>query len=238
MPSMATGAPSNMTQDLDIAQVAALVGEPPRAAMLLALGDGRALPAGELAACAGIAAPTASEHLRLLREGGLLRRVRQGRHHYHRLASPEVAALLESLMLVATQRPGDSAISRVPSRLQDGRTCYSHLAGRLGVGLCDALIERQCLSIHEDVARLTPCGLDFLRGFGMDVRAWERHPESKTCIDWSERRHHLSGPLGVALLRRLKELRWVQQDLDSRAVSLTASGLRGLRDRFGAWPAD
>ncbi len=234
---MATAAHSKMTQDLDIAHVAALVGEPARAAILLALGDGRALPAGELAACAGIAAATASEHLRLMWEGGLLQRVKQGRHHYHRLASSEVAAMLESLMLVATQRPGEKAMSRVPSRLQAGRTCYSHLAGRLGVSLCDALIRKQCLSIHEDVARLTPRGLDFLRDFGIDVRAWERNPESKTCIDWSERRHHLSGSLGVALQRRLTELGWVQQDLDSRAVTLTALGLRGLRGRFGPWPA-
>ncbi len=234
---MATVGLLNVTPDLDIAHVAALVGEPARAAILLALGDGRALPAGELAACAGIAAATASEHLRLLREGGLLQRVRQGRHHYHRLASSEVAAMLESLMLVATQRPGDKPVSRVASRLQAGRTCYSHLAGRLGVGLCDALIRRQCLDIHEDIARLTPHGLSFLRDFGIDVRAWERRPESKTCIDWSERRHHLSGPLGVALLRRLTELGWVQQDLDSRAVTLTMPGLRGLRGRFGSWPA-
>ena len=238
MRSMATVAHLNVTQDLDIARVAALVGEPARAAMLLALSDGKALPAGELAACAGIAAATASEHLRLLREAGLLHRVRQGRHHYHRLASSDVASMLESLMLVAAQRPGGSSTSRVPSRLQEGRTCYSHLAGRLGVGLCDALIRRQCLDIHEDIARLTPHGLNFLRDFGIDVRAWERRPESKTCIDWSERRHHLSGPLGVALLRRLTELDWVQQDLDSRAVTLTTLGRRGLRSRFGSWPGD
>ncbi|MBU6439320.1 MAG: helix-turn-helix transcriptional regulator [Betaproteobacteria bacterium] len=224
------------TQDVDIARVAALVGEPARAAMLLALGDGRALPAGELAACAGVSAATASEHLRLLRESGLLSMLRQGRHHYHRLASPQVGALLESLMLVAAQPPSAGPASRVAPRLQAGRTCYSHLAGRLGVGLCDALIRRDCLRIDADVARLTPQGLAFLGDFGLDTRAWERNPTSKTCIDWSERRHHLSGPLGVALLRRLEQLGWIRQDLDSRAVSLTPAGHRGLRQRFGNWP--
>ncbi len=235
---MANAARTQVTQDPDIALVAALVGEPARAAILLALADGRALPAGELAACAGITAATASEHLRLMREGGLLCGVRQGRHHYYRLASPEVAAMLESLMLVAAQGPAGRPTSRVPSRLQAGRRCYSHLAGRLGVGLCDALLREQCLGIHDDIARLTPHGLDFLRDLGLDVRAWERRPESKTCIDWSERRHHLAGPLGAALLRRLTELGWVRQDLDSRAVTLTAPGLRGLQSRFGSWPAN
>ncbi len=221
-----------MQQDLNIARVAALVGEPARAAMLLALGDGRALPVGELAACAGIGAASASEHLRLMRESGLLQMVRQGRHHYHRLASPDVASMLESLMVVAAQHPVRAAAPRIDPLLKAGRTCYNHLAGRLGVAVCDALIAGDCLRIQGDIAHLTPLGISFLADFGIDVRGLQRHPVSKTCIDWSERRHHLSGSLGIALFRRFQELRWVQPHLDSRAVSVTLVGRRGFRETF------
>lgn len=223
-----------MPRELDIARIAALVGEPARAAILLALGDGRALPAGELAACANVSAPTASDHLRQLREAGLLERVRQGRHHYYRLASAEVGAMLESLMLVAAQGAASRLpVSRVDPLLQAGRTCYSHLAGRLGVGICDALIAHERVLIEEDLAHFSPDGVALLLDFGVNVQGLERHPVSKTCIDWSERRHHLSGPVGVAIYRRCLELGWVRHHLDSRAVSVTPSGQKGLRKVFG-----
>ena len=222
-----------MTQDIDIARIAALVGEPARAAMLLALGDGRALPAGELAACAGVSAATASGHLGALRDAGLLEAKQQGRHRYYRLASAQVAALLESLMLVAAQSPMRTPATRVDPLLQAGRTCYSHLAGRLGVALCDALIARNALRIDDDLAQFTPAGIALLDDFGLDVRALRRQPVSKTCIDWSERRHHLSGPVGVAIYRRCIALGWVRHHLDSRAVSVTQAGLHGFASRFG-----
>jgi len=222
-----------MTYDIDIARIAALVGEPARAAMLLALGDGRALPAGELAACAGVSAATASGHLGAMREAGLLEAKQQGRHRYYRLASAQVAALLESLMLVAAQNPMRAPTSRVDPLLRAGRTCYSHLAGRLGVALCDALIDRGALRIDDDIAQFTPAGIVLLEAFGLDARALRRQPTSKTCIDWSERRHHLSGPTGVAIYRRSIELGWVRHHLDSRAVSVTPAGARGLRDWLG-----
>lgn len=222
-----------MTQQPDIARIAALVGEPARAAMLLALGDGRALPAGDLAACAGVSAATASGHLGALREAGLLEVVRQGRHRYYRLASAQVAALLESLMLVAAQSPARAAPSRVDPLLRAGRTCYSHLAGRLGVALCDALIARDGLRIDDDIARFSPSGVRLLEDFGIDVRALHRQPVSKTCIDWSERRHHLSGPTGVAIYQRCMDLGWVRRHLDSRAVSITKAGAKGLQSTFG-----
>ncbi len=222
-----------MTHDIDIARIAALVGEPARAAMLLALGDGRALPAGELAACAGVSAATASGHLGALREAGLLEAKQQGRHRYYRLASAQVAALLESLMLVAAQNPLRTPASRVDPLLQAGRTCYSHLAGRLGVALCDALIARHALHIDDDLAQFTPAGIALLDDFGLDTRALRRQPVSKTCIDWSERRHHLSGPAGVAIYRRCIALGWVRHHLDSRAVSVTPAGARGLRNWLG-----
>lgn len=222
-----------MAEDLDIARIAALVGEPARAAMLLALGCGRALPAGELAACAGIGAAGASEHLRMLREAGLLDAVRQGRHRYHRIASPQVAAMLESLMLVAAQNPTRPAISRVDPLLRAGRTCYSHLAGRLGVAICDALITADSLHLEADIAHITPRGILVLRELGVNVSTLQRNPVSKTCIDWSERRHHLSGPVGVALFRRCLELKWVRQQLDSRAVTVTSAGVRGFNATLG-----
>ena len=221
-----------MTRDIDIARIAALVGEPARAAMLLALGDGRALPAGELAACAGVSAATASGHLGAMRDAGLLDVVQQGRHRYYRLASAQVAALLESLMLVAAQNPARVS-SHVDPLLQAGRTCYSHLAGRLGVALCDALRARDGLRIDDDLARFSHSGIHLLEDFGMDVRALRRQPVSKTCIDWSERRHHLSGPAGVALYRRCLELGWVRHCLDSRAVSVTKAGAKGFQSTFG-----
>ncbi|MCK9366027.1 MAG: ArsR family transcriptional regulator [Metallibacterium scheffleri] len=221
-----------MTHDIDIARIAALVGEPARAAMLLALGDGRALPAGELAACAGVSAATASGHLGAMRDAGLLDVVPQGRHRYYRLASAQVAALLESLMLVAAQNPARVS-SHVDPLLQAGRTCYSHLAGRLGVALCDALIARDGLRIDDDIARFSTEGIRLLEDFGIDMRALRRQATSKTCIDWSERRHHLSGPTGVAIYRRCLQLGWVRHHLDSRAVSVTKIGAKGLQSTFG-----
>ncbi|EQD43658.1 transcriptional regulator, ArsR family [mine drainage metagenome] len=221
-----------MTHDIDIARIAALVGEPARAAMLLALGDGRALPAGELAACAGVSAATASGHLGAMRDAGLLEVVQQGRHRYYRQASAQIAALLESLMLVAAQNPARVS-SHVDPLLQAGRTCYSHLAGRLGVALCDALIAHDGLRIDDDIARFSTEGIRLLEDFGIDVRALRRQATSKTCIDWSERRHHLSGPTGVAIYRRCLQLGWVRHHLDSRAVSVTKIGAKGLQSTFG-----
>ena len=225
-----------MTQDIDIARIAALVGEPARASMLLALGDGRALPAGELAACAAVSAPTASGHLGALREAGLLDVVQQGRHRYYRIASAQVAALLESLLLVAAQSPARVLRTRVDPRLQAGRTCYNHLAGRLGVAICDALIEREALRIDAEIAHFTPAGVALLAGFGLDTRALHHRPMSKTCIDWSERRHHLSSPVGTAVYRRCLQLGWVRHHLDSRAVSITRTGTAGLHAQFGLMP--
>jgi DNA-binding transcriptional ArsR family regulator len=223
-----------MARDPDIARIAALIGEPARAAMLLALGDGRALPAGELAAHAEVSASTASEHLRRMREAGLVERVRQGRHQYYRLASDQVGATLESLMLVASQgAPPGRPASRVDPLLQAGRTCFSHLAGRLGVGICDALITRELARIEGEIAHFSPEGIALLADFGVDVRRLGRHPSSTTCIDWSERRHHLSGPVGVAIYKRCLDLGWIRRHLDSRAVSITPVGQTGLRRVFG-----
>ncbi len=169
-----------------------------------------------------------------MREAGLLEAKQQGRHRYYRLASAQVAALLESLMLVAAQSPMRATSSRVDPLLQAGRTCYSHLAGRLGVSICEALVARDALRIDDDLAHFSAKGIALLDDFGLDTRALRRQPVSKTCIDWSERRHHLSGPVGVALYRRCLELGWVRHHLDSRAVSVTQGRGQGLAASFGS----
>ena len=222
-----------MSNALEVAQIAGLVGEPARANMLLALGDGRALPAGELAACAGVSAPTASEHLAKLVQSGLLISIRQGRHRYLRIASPEVAAMLEAVMVVAAGFPRAAARFRVDPELQRGRTCYNHLAGRLGVAICDALVHKSCVAIDGEVAHLLPIGLDLLADWGVDVRRMSKHPYCRTCVDWSERRHHLGGAAGIAIHKRCLELKWVEHHLDSRAVSVTRAGALGFERVFG-----
>lgn len=223
-----------MTNVLQVAEVAALVGDPARANMLLALGDGRALPAGELAASAGIAAPTASGHLGRLVQAGLLSVVQQGRHRYYRLASARVGTLLEAVMAVAADAPPRRAVaSRADSTLRAGRTCYNHLAGRLGVALADALAEQGHVTLTEEGGEVTPKGIGFLEAFGLDMSASRRRPFCKTCIDWSERRLHLSGQVGAGLCRRCVELGWIERQRDGRAVSVTARGRAGLRETFG-----
>ncbi len=222
-----------MSNALEVAQIASLVGEPARANMLLALGDGRALPAGELAACAGITAPTASEHLAKLEQSGLLISIRQGRHRYYRIASPEVAAMLEAVMIVAAGFPRPAPRFRVDPELQRGRTCYNHLAGRLGVAICDVLVHKSYVTIDGEVAHVLPTGLKFLDTWGIDVRRMGKHPYCRTCIDWSERRHHLGGGVGIAIHKRCLELKWVEHHLDSRAVSVTRAGRLGLERVFG-----
>ena len=222
-----------MSNALEVAQIAGLVGEPARANILLALGDGRALPAGELAACAGIAAPTASGHLAKLEQAGLLIAIRQGRHRYYRLASPEIAAMLEAVMVVAAGFPRPAARFRIDPELQRGRTCYNHLAGRLGVAICDALVHKSCVAIDGEVAHVMPAGLKFLDTWGLDVRRMSKHPYCRTCIDWSERRHHLAGAVGIAIYKRCLELKWVEHHLDSRAVHVTRAGKLGFERVFG-----
>ena len=221
-----------------VAEIAGLVGEPARANMLLALGDGRALPAGELAACAGITAPTASGHLAQLKQAGLLISIRQGRHRYYRIASPEVAAMLEAVMVVAAGSPRPAARFRVDPALQRGRTCYNHLAGRLGVAVCDALTHTHRVALDGEVAHVTPDGLDFLETWEINVAGMRKHPYCRTCIDWSERRHHLAGAVGIAIHKHCLELKWIEHHLDSRAVSVTRAGRLGFERMFGVVGAE
>ncbi len=215
----------------EISEVATLLGVPARLQILLALAGGHALPAGELASCADVTASTASEHLVRLEHAGLLTVVRQGRHRYYRIASSEVAAMLETMLVVASAAP--RAQSKIDPALRQGRTCYNHLAGRLGVAICDAMVRTQMILIETDVAYITAFGLARLHTLGIDVTRLRKHPHCRTCIDWSERRNHLAGTVGSEILKRCVELRWITRCLDRRAVRLTAAGKKGLQSAFG-----
>jgi DNA-binding transcriptional ArsR family regulator len=219
-----------------LAEVAALVGNPARANMLTALLDGRVLTASELAYAGGVAPQTASGHLAKLNEGRLLALAKQGRHSYYRLASPLIARMLESIMAVAADGP-----SRYQPRwrggdaLRNARTCYDHLAGRLGVVLADALVERDRVALSDDGGIVTSEGEKFFLALGIDLgeRGRSRRPFCRPCLDWSERRTHLAGTLGAALAARFFELGWITRIRDTRAVRVTDSGKRGFPDTFG-----
>lgn len=219
-----------------IATVAAVIGEPSRAAMLAALLGGVARPAGELARCAGISAQTASVHLARLVESGLVTTLRSGRHRYFSLAGPPVARALEALAVVAppTQARGAKAGFEL-RRLRRARTCYDHLAGALGVAVTDALVSRARLEAHGDGYEVTAEGEVWLRGMGIQlepIRAGRR-AFARACIDWSERRPHLAGALGAALTARLFEEEWITRVPGTRAVAPTSKGRRALRRELG-----
>jgi DNA-binding transcriptional ArsR family regulator len=241
-----------MTGDADLAALGSVLGERGRARMLMALGDGRALPAGVLASEAGVAASTASGHLGRLVDAGLLAVTVQGRHRYYRLAGPQVAELIEALARVAPPAPVRSLREGTRAHaLRSARTCYDHLAGKLGVALLQALIGEGAVvggdGLHRyggddrlsapgrDVDyRLTPAGGERLRGLGVELEpvAAEGLP-LRYCVDWSEQAHHLSGPVGRAIARRLLDLGWLRRADRGRAVHVTDAGRSGLRRELG-----
>jgi DNA-binding transcriptional ArsR family regulator len=219
-----------------LAEVAALVGNPARANVLVALLDGRALTATELAYAAGVSPQTASGHLAKMTECRLLSLRRQGRHSYYRLASPLVGRMLESIMAVAADGPsGYQPRWRGGDALRTARTCYDHLAGRLGVALADAFVERDHIALSEDGGLVTPAGEEFFLGFGIDLRdtGASRRAFCRPCLDWSERRAHLAGAVGAALATRCFALDWITRARDTRAVHLTQKGRRGFSETFG-----
>jgi DNA-binding transcriptional ArsR family regulator len=228
-----------MSAGLPISEIGALVGDPGRANMLSALLDGRALTASELAWSAGVAAATASEHLAKLVTGGLLDVAKQGRHRYFRLASPEIARMLESMMVVANSadpaEPRRRATPRIAPNMRRARTCYDHLAGQLGVGIADRLVAQNIIVLGDEAGELTQSGLAWLERFGIAAEppGRTRRLLCRPCLDWSERRPHLAGRLGAALCRRCGELGWIERERDSRAVLVTPTGLRGFAEVFG-----
>lgn len=220
----------------DFAGVAALAGEPARAAMLCLLFDGRAIPAGELASAAGISAATASVHLNKLVEGGLLCVHKQGRHRYYQLARGEIAQMLEALGSIAKPRPVQSlGESMRAQRLRFARTCYNHLAGEFALRLVQAFIRVGALEVDEDGFRLCRSAREFFLPAGFDTARLfhDPCPHVRACIDWTERRRHVSGPLGSALLQSLLSLNVVQRDRERRVLRLCRDGLAILSDTLG-----
>ncbi|MEH0845351.1 helix-turn-helix domain-containing protein [Micromonospora sp. CPCC 205711] len=213
-----------------LADLAALLADNTRASFCLALLDGRAWTAGELARGAGVAASTASDHLTRLVRGGLLVEERQGRHRYVRLAGPAVAQLIEDLAGHAPASPRSARSLRAvtaDAALAHARTCYDHLAGRLGVRLRDTLLARGLLGQADGLA-LTPAGREWLAEFGVaPVPPRSRRPLVRDCLDWTERRPHLAGALGAALCQRFAELGWTSPGA-GRAVRVTPAGLAGF----------
>lgn len=224
-----------MKEGPDIARIAALIGDPARANMLVALMSGKALTATELAAEAGVTVQTASSHLARLHEGGLLRPRKQGRHKYFSLASAEVAGVLEALMGLAAG--AGHLRSRTGPRdkpLRQARVCYNHLAGNMGVQMFDSLLAQGCLGFRADELRLTKIGRDFVAGCGIDIESLsgKRSALCRECLDWSERRSHLAGSLGRAFLARFVELGWARVDTSTRIVAFTPASLRKFRALF------
>jgi DNA-binding transcriptional ArsR family regulator len=224
------------------AEVAALSGDPARASMLHALMDGRALTASELARAAGIAPQSASSHLARMTAAGLLAVEKQGRHRYHRLATPSVARMMESIMQVAADLEPDRRRITVGPRdaaLRKARTCYDHFAGQLGVALADALVEQGRVELTGDGGILTPAGVAFLGEIGIDTspmlaRGTKRSGRvlCRPCLDWSERRPHLAGLVGATLCTHSMDQGWTRRIPGTRAVDVTPKGERVLRERF------
>jgi len=217
-----------------IARTAALLGDPARANMLTALMDGRALTVSELAEVAGVTLPTASGHLARLFEAELVTAEKQGRSRYFRLSGPDVAEVLEGLMALA-QRTGAVRVRTGPRdpALRRARICYDHLAGAAGVAVMDGLVERGWLTSGE-APQLTDAGRRGLTDFGLPVErlAGARRPLCRRCLDWSERRSHLGGALGAALLQQIVDVGWARRT-DGRVIVISAAGAAGLSERLG-----
>lgn len=225
-----------MTADVRMAEVAALVGDPARANILAALMRGQALTASELAYAAGVSAQTTSGHLGKLNDGHLISCIKQGRHRYYRIATPRVAEMLEGIMAVVADLPRrHRPLSALDEAMREARTCYDHFAGRLGVGITDALRSRGHLVLADEGGEITDGGVTFLQGFGVDLDAARRRRRifCRPCLDWTERRPHLGGCIGAALAQRCFDLGWLERTRDSRALKVTAAGRRGLTETFG-----
>lgn len=219
-----------------IAEAAALIGDPSRATMLSALMDGRALTATELAYASGITPQTASGHLSRLTEAKLVEMEKQGRHRYYRLANEHVAHALEALMNLAVHgAPRHRPTGPRDDAMRYARTCYDHLAGRVGVALTQSLLDEGILTTSDDEFAITPAGEGKLEGLGFDLSTLNRgrRAVAKRCLDWSERTPHLGGALGAALLKELEARKWLARGKDTRAVTLTSAGKAGLRQEFG-----
>ena len=224
----------------NIARIGALLGDPARADALTALMTGRALTATELASIAGVTKQTMSAHLSKLLEASLVAVDQQGRHRYFRLADEDVGALLESLMGVAFRTGAVRLVSspREPA-LRKARVCYDHLAGELGVLAYESLLRNGLLTMSPQGLLPSASGLRWFKNAGIDtdLAARQRRAYCRPCMDWSERRYHLAGSLGAALLSRVCDLGWATREKASRLVRFTANGERRFRDLVGRFTA-
>jgi DNA-binding transcriptional ArsR family regulator len=215
----------------NIANIAALIGDQARAEVLNVLMSGMALTATELADAAGVTRQTISTHLAKLREAGLLAVEAQGRHRYFRIADADVAHLLESMMGIAF---GTGAVRvrsspREPA-LRKARVCYDHLAGELGVFVYESLARHGAFALDAGGVALTDHGRALIAAIGIDpLPSAARRPLCRHCLDWSERRHHLAGALGTALLDRFQQLGWARRVPESRVLAFSADGEAALR---------
>lgn len=216
-----------------IAGVGALVGDPARASILMALMAGRALTASELANVANVTPQTASGHLAKLVDGGILAVARQGRHRYFRLVSPLVGRMLEAIMAVAEGKPAESHPHwRGGEELRFARVCYDHLAGELAVRITDALAAQKRILLSDDGGEVTADGEAFLGALGIDVPSLTRQRRvfCRPCLDWSMRRPHIAGAVGAALLAKFMAKGWLRPIRDSRALSITPAGRKQLTE--------
>jgi DNA-binding transcriptional ArsR family regulator len=222
----------HMPGSAKLAIVAACAGDPARASMLQLLVDGRAFTAGELSSVAGVTAQTASGHLSRMVDAGLLTVASQGRHRYYRLSSPLVAQMLEGMMVVAAAStvmtgPGDAAMRKA-------RSCYDHLAGKLGVGIAQRLVDAGHLTLTDQGGEVTRSGTMFFRRVGIDVETAPSHRTfCRPCMDWSERRYHLAGVLGDRIMHFCFDEGWIRQKPKTRVVEITPLGVRKFREQFG-----
>ncbi|MCM3786331.1 winged helix-turn-helix domain-containing protein [Neobacillus mesonae] len=224
-----------MSINPDISTLVSLLGEPSRAAILTSLMDGRFHTAGELAYMAAIKPQTASFHLAKLTEANLVEADKQGRHRYYRLANGEVAKMLEFLFSVSPPPEVRSLKqSGQVKQLRNARTCYDHLAGKLGVDLTKAMQDSGYLIRHDKEFEVTAEGERFFTALGLNLDEYKKKRRSfcHACLDWSEREYHLGGALGNGLLKRLLELGWIVQAPSIRAVKVTGSGIKELHRHF------
>jgi DNA-binding transcriptional ArsR family regulator len=221
-----------MDTEADVVAVTRVLANRARLAMLELLMDGRAHPAGDLAREAGVALSTASGHLAELARAGLVQAEPAGRQRRYRLSRPEVARAIEALAVIAPRRRVSGLrTASAAVRLREGRTCYDHLAGRLGVGITDALLARRALRASDGGFEVTGHGERLLGRIGVDSAARERRRAfAPACLDWTERRSHLAGALGAELCDRMFELGWVERRGSGRAAALTQAGSAGLRE--------
>ncbi|MGK4115082.1 helix-turn-helix domain-containing protein [Lysinibacillus capsici] len=219
----------------NMAEIAALLGETSRATILASMMDGRFHTASELAYMAAIKPQTASFHLAKLVEGKLIKVEKQGRHRYFQLAGEDIAQFLESFLAISP--PPEVRSLKQSSQiklLQDARTCYDHLAGKLGVQLTESMLKAGYLTLEGKQFVLTDEGILFFTTFGIDLTALKRNRRSfsHACLDWSERRYHLAGALGCELLNQFFNLGWLLRVPSIRAIKVTEKGKIGFKEVF------